>query len=98
MSGAIRLSPDDNVVVAARSLTAGEAIAIDGIVLTLAGEVALGHKIALVPLEKGDKVLKYGMSIGSMTAPAAAGEWVHMHNMESDYMPAHLRTAEGDHS
>jgi hypothetical protein len=92
----IRLSPTDNVVVCCRSVIAGEALAIDGIDLVVKHDVALGHKLALVPLETGDIVLKYGVPIGSMTAAAAAGDWVHMHNMKSDYMPAHLRDATGD--
>ena len=29
---------------------------------------------------------------------APAGGWVHMHNMQSDYIPAHLRDAHGDHA
>ena len=27
-----------------------------------------------------------------MTAPAAKGQHVHMHNMKSDYIPSHTRT------
>lgn len=28
-----------------------------------------------------------------MTAPVVAGQWVHMHNMKSDYISSHTRTA-----
>lgn len=95
---AIRLSPSDNVVVCCRTVEPGERFEVDGHALEIAERVALGHKLALLPLAAGDKVLKYGMPIGSMTAPVPAGGWVHMHNMKSDYMPAHLRDAAGDHS
>jgi len=71
-------------------------LTIEGLKLVVQRDVALGHKLALVPLKLGDVVLKYGVPIGSMTAQAAAGDWVHMHNMKSDYMPAHLRDATGD--
>jgi hypothetical protein len=99
MSAAIiRLSPSDNVVVCCRSVVAGEPLSLDGIDLVVPHDVALGHKLALVPLQAGDVVLKYGVPIGSMTADAAPGDWVHMHNMKSDYMPAHLRDATGDHA
>ena len=27
-----------------------------------------------------------------MTADAAAGDWVHMHNMKSDYISSHTRS------
>lgn len=91
----IRLSSDDNVVVCCRPIAAGEAIAIAGRALVAAQAVELGHKIALVPLAAGDKVIKYGMPIGSMTAAASPGEWIHVHNMKSDYLPAHLRNTAG---
>lgn len=95
---AIRLSPTDNVVVCCRTLASGETFAIDGHVLTVVEPVPIGHKLALVALAPGDKVLKYGMPIGSMTAAATPGGWVHIHNMKSDYMPAHLRDTAGDHA
>lgn len=93
---AIRLSPADNVVVCCRHVACGERIEVEGHVLSVARAVPIGHKLALVSLMPGDKVLKYGMPIGSMTVAAAAGDWVHMHNMKSDYMPAHRRDAAGD--
>lgn len=97
-AAAIRISPADNVVVCCRAMAPGERIVVEGRELLIRESVALGHKLALVTLAPGDKVLKYGMPIGSMTAAAEAGGWVHMHNMKSDYLPAHLRDAAGDHS
>lgn len=97
-AAAIRLSPLDNVAVCCRTVEPGEAFEVDGHALVVTEQVALGHKLALGPLGIGDKVLKYGMPIGSMTAAVAAGGWVHMHNMVSDYIPAHSRDASGDHS
>lgn len=93
---AIRLFPADTIAVCCRTVEAGEVIVLDGTVITAAHGVAIGHKIALVAMTPGDKVIKYGMPIGSMTRPVQPGEWVHMHNMQSDYMPAHLRDATGD--
>ncbi|HCB75124.1 UxaA family hydrolase [Sphingomonas yantingensis] len=93
---AIVLSPADNVAVCCRTVEAGETIELAGRTLIIAERVALGHKIALMALSPGDKVVKYGMPIGSMTAPVQAGGWVHMHNMKSDYIAAHLRDAVGE--
>ena len=95
---AIRLADGDNVAVCRRPVARGETIGVAGHPLRVGQDVALGHKIALVALSPGDKVVKYGMPIGSMIAPAAPGEWVHMHNMKSDYLPAHLRDTAGDHA
>ena len=48
--------------------------------------VRLGHKIASVALSPGSKVIKYGACIGRATKPIAAGAWVHLHNLASDYL------------
>ena len=61
--------------------------------LTAPRAVAVGHKVARHALTPGDKVLKYGAPIGSMTSAAEPGEWVHMHNMKSDYIASHTRDA-----
>jgi len=76
-----------------RELNLGEVVRVDNLAVAAVADTALGHKLALLALGAGDKVIKYGMPIGSMTRPAVPGDWVHMHNMQSDYMPAHLRDA-----
>ena len=92
MSGkAILLHPDDNVLVCIAPIAAGEPIEIDARQAAAKQDVAVGHKLARHALKAGDKVLKYGAPIGSMTAAAEPGEWVHMHNMKSDYIASHTR-------
>ena len=96
-SPVILLHADDNVVVCRRSVAAGECISIDGSADVIAqNNVEIGHKLARIPLGAGAKVIKYGASIGSMTKAAQGGEWVHLHNMKSDYIDAHTRAATGD--
>jgi len=92
----ILLHPDDNVLVLAGPIAAGQVIEIDGASHTAPGDVAVGHKIARRALTVGEKILKYGAPIGSMTAPAQAGEHIHMHNMKSDYIASHTRLATGE--
>lgn len=92
----ILLHPDDNVLVLAEPIHAGQTIEIDGAALIAPGDVAVGHKIARRPLSIGEKVLKYGAPIGSMTAAAATGAHVHMHNMKSDYIASHTRQVVGE--
>lgn len=91
----ILLHPDDNVLVLAEPVRAGQVIEIDGATLTVPRDLAVGHKIARRPLAIGEKVLKYGAPIGSMTAAAEVGAHVHMHNMKSDYIASHTRLATG---
>jgi altronate hydrolase len=81
---AVHLRPEDNVAVAARPLQPGQTFAHAGATLTLAGRVGLGHKVALVPIKKGEAVLKYGQIIGFASRDIASGEHVHVHNVAAD--------------
>ncbi len=92
----ILLHPHDNVLVLSASVRAGDILTIDGRPVAAPSAVEVGHKLARHALAAGDKVVKYGAPIGSMTAGAAIGEHVHMHNMKSDYIASHTRLATGD--
>ncbi|WP_169534112.1 UxaA family hydrolase [Sphingobium lactosutens] len=85
------LHPDDNVLICVRAIQAGDIVAASGGSIPAREGIAIGHKIARHALAAGDKVIKYGAPIGSMTIEAAAGDWVHMHNMKSDYISTHSR-------
>jgi len=87
------LSPDDNCLIAAARLAAGETVAIDGERVTLATTVELGHKLARRALAKDDKVLRYGAPIGHVTEDVARGAHLHTHNLESDYLPTYTHDA-----
>jgi hypothetical protein len=91
----ILLHPDDNVLVLSAPIHAGQVLTIDGQVVTAGADVGVGHKLARRALAVGDKVLKYGAPIGSITTPVAAGGHVHLHNMKSDYIASHTRQATG---
>ena len=90
-AAALVLHPEDNVMVCRRDVRAGEKLIVDGDVLIARSDVALGHKIARRVIHPGAPVIKYGMSIGSSTADIQPGDWVHLHNMKSDYIPSHTR-------
>jgi len=85
------LHPEDNVVVCRRNVRAGEKLVIGSEVLTAVSDVALGHKIARRLIPRNSPVIKYGMSIGSSTSEIQPGEWVHLHNIRSDYIVSHTR-------
>lgn len=92
----ILLHPSDNVLVCVVQIYAGDWLTIDGESLVAQQAIAVGHKLARRQLQVGDKVLRYGAPIGSMTAAAAKGEHVHMHNMKSDYIPSHTRQSQSE--
>ena len=87
----ILLHPQDNVLICVRPIEAGDILPASGGTIPAREGIAIGHKLARTSLAAGDKVIKYGAPIGSMTADAAAGDWVHMHNMKSDYISSHTR-------
>ena len=90
------LSDTDNVLVALGPVTPGPQPVSDGGMIDVVEGVTLGQKIARRMISEGEKVMKYGVSIGSASAEIAAGEHVHVHNMQSDYTPTHsLKETEG---
>lgn len=91
---AIRLSPQDNIVVVVRRLEAGDRVQLPGGSVVLDRPLGLGHKLACRPITAGEKILKYGVPIGSATRDIAMGEHVHLHNMQSDYLPTYTLESE----
>ena len=81
----MRLHEDDNVVVLLRSARAGEPLSIGGLSLRCPADLALGHKLAARDIAPGERIVKYGVPIGSATRPIPRGDHVHLHNMKSDY-------------
>jgi altronate dehydratase small subunit len=51
--------------------------------LTVRDAIPFGHKIAVRPIALGEDVVKYGEIIGRASQTIEAGEWVHVHNVES---------------
>jgi (2R)-sulfolactate sulfo-lyase subunit alpha len=93
MSNFILLHTDDNVLICREPSVAGANTELDGITITLREQIQVGHKIARHALAVGDKVIKYGAPIGSVTVAVKAGGHVHVHNMKSDYIASHTRKA-----
>ena len=83
----LRLSPLDNVCAVTTTLDIGETLLVDGQSITVDQRIPTGHKMAVAPIARGEKVLKYGIPIGSATAAIRPGEYVHTHNLKSDYLP-----------
>jgi hypothetical protein len=89
----VLLAPEDNCLVVAQALHAGDRVAIDGESVAVAKAVGVGHKLARRAIARGDKVLKYGAIIGTASAPIAPGEHIHTHNLQSDYLPTYTLEA-----
>lgn len=85
----IHLAPEDNVCAAATHLEAGQSVLFQGRPIRLADPIPTGHKVAVAPIAVGEKVLKYGAPIGSATQDIHPGQYVHTHNLKSDYLPTY---------
>ena len=77
---AIRLHPNDNVLVAHVDLAQGSILAEEN--LTCLNRIPAGHKLAARALAKGEPVLKYNTVIGFASADIAPGTLLHRLNME----------------
>lgn len=87
----LRLSPHDNVAAVTCTVEAGTEMLLEGRPIILTGRVFTGHKVAIAPIAAGEKVVKYGAPIGSARCPIQPGDPVHVHNLQSDYLPTYDR-------
>lgn len=88
-TGLLLMAPEDNCLIARMPLAAGASLLIDGAAVTLPEDIPLGYKVARTALQRGDKVLRYGALIGTVTADVARGAMLHTHNLASDYIPTY---------
>ena len=76
----IKINPLDNVAVALCNLQKGGIY--EGV--TLAEDVAKGHKFALRDIKQGENIIKYGSPIACATADIKKGGHVHTHNAKTN--------------
>ena len=51
--------------------------------ITALADIPIGHKVALVDMQVGDTVIKYGEDIGKIIQAVSKGEHVHTHNLKT---------------
>lgn len=77
---ALIIHEKDNVLCALNDIKKGEAV-LDFRALE---DIPKGHKIALLDIEKGEEVVKYGFPIGRALKPIKRGSFVHTHNLTTN--------------
>jgi hypothetical protein len=87
----VLLNEADNIFVCCRQLLTEESTCIEDVDVAMTVDITVGHKIARKAIFKGEKIIKYGVSIGSAIKDISFGEHVHMHNIKSDYIASHTR-------
>jgi len=87
---ALIINPQDNV---ANLIGSGEkdetvSVTVEGSGETgsqrLLDDIPANHKFARIDIRAGDAIIKYGLSIGRATKDIRAGQYVHVHNVESN--------------
>ncbi len=82
----IIMNLDDNCATALEDIPKGSQIQIRENSIIVNQNISLGHKIALEDIRKGDLVKKYSHSIGIATESINKGDWIHIHNLTSQYL------------
>jgi hypothetical protein len=87
MARCFKIHPTDNVATLLDDAAAGEAQVIgdSAATITIAEPIKLGHKVALRHIAADEPIVKFGVRIGHASGAIAAGEWVHLHNLASDF-------------
>lgn len=77
---AIKINKSDNVAVVIANATKGECL--EGLNVTLLEDVPQGHKVALVPIKKGEACIRYGVVLGFLTEDVEPGRWINEHMLK----------------
>ena len=87
MQDFLKINENDKVVVALKTIPAGETITVDvqgeKRQITALEEIPAGHKMAICDIPAGAEVIKYGYRIGNAKEDIRAGAWVHTHNLKT---------------
>jgi altronate dehydratase len=82
---ALLVHPQDNVAVAIKAIKTGERIVgVAHDALIAVADVPKNHKVALVLIPAGGRIVKYGETIGVATTEIKPGDWVHTHNLKAE--------------
>ena len=84
LSSFINVNPADSVVVCLRPMQKGEAIEVDGKVITLLQDTPAGHKVLINDAAEGQDIIKYGYPIGHAKKDLKQGEWVNENNLKTN--------------
>jgi len=82
---ALIINLEDNVAIALKDISQGKKIITSDREPFLAlNDIPCSHKVALIHIPKEGKVVKYGETIAIAKTNIKLGEWVHIHNVESE--------------
>ena len=87
----IIMHPEDNCATTLEDILPQTELKVKDRVIVTNHNIPLGHKIALENIRKGELVKKYGHTIGFATKDINKGDWIHIHNLTSQYLKEVLK-------
>lgn len=90
---ALRVHPNDNVVVALRDLQTGDTVSVDQQPFTVQEAISAKHKFTDRDLAAGDTVTMYGLTVGKADSPILAGHGIKTSNVTHAVQAPEIRTA-----
>ncbi len=87
----LKVHPDDNVLVALADLKKGSIVEYDNITCTLQDDVRAKHKFFTTDLKKGDKIIMYGVLVGTAQTNVQKGSWMNTENTKHAAEPYSYR-------
>lgn len=89
MSRGLLINKNDSVLTLLDPGKAGDEVIVIGVktnlCIHLKADIEAGHKAACKDIKRGEQVVKYGFPIGFAIRDIRVGEWVHSHNIASNY-------------
>ena len=85
MSRAIKINPQDNMIVALENLKKGEVIKIEEKQIILEEDIQLKHKFTQESLKKGDLLVMYGVKVGIANQEIPMGAALTTENMDNTF-------------
>lgn len=82
MKKLIKVHPNDNVAIALMNLKQGDKIPFEGTDITVLDNVKAKHKISLDNLKHGNKIIMYGVLVGTVTQDIDCGGALTVDNVE----------------
>jgi altronate dehydratase small subunit len=90
MKRAIVMDVKDNVATALTGIESGDMVTVVSssqnkvCEIKITEAIPFGHKLAIMAITKGDKVVKYGEPIGRASRDISLGDYVHINNVDSN--------------
>ena len=88
MARCFQVHPQDNVATLLDDVNGDgdvQVLGSHGAPVAVHESIKLGHKVALRAIPTGEAIVKFGVAIGHASRDIAAGEWVHLHNLASNF-------------